>query len=250
MARRASPGNAAPALAYTLATLCSYTMDAAVYLANHGPMILSPGRKYIFVHAPKTGGTAMALALEARAMKDDIMLGDTPKALKRRHRVRDVQTRGRLWKHSTLADIDGLVPTLDGFFGFTLVRNPWDRMVSYYHWLRAQGFDHPAVALARQMDFADFACSTHVRASMRASPARYYMTGASGVEQCDLYIRLEAFEADTAPLWDHLGFGLELPLLNASEREPDYPPYYTDAARTAVAEACAEDIERFGYRFD
>ena len=44
-------------------------------------MIISPGRGYVFVHAPKTGGTAMALALEARAMADDILIGDTPKAL-------------------------------------------------------------------------------------------------------------------------------------------------------------------------
>lgn len=43
-------------------------------------MIISLGHKYIFVHAPKTGGTSMALALEGRAMKDDIMLGDTPQS--------------------------------------------------------------------------------------------------------------------------------------------------------------------------
>ncbi len=213
-------------------------------------MILSPGRKYVFVHAPKTGGTAMALALEGRAMKDDIMLGDTPKALKRRRRLKDVQTRGRLWKHSTLADIDGLVPSLDGLFAFTLVRNPWDRMVSYYHWLKNQRFDHPAVALAGQMDFAEFACAAQVRASMQASPARFYMTDAAGQERCDLYIRLEAVETDAAPLWDHLGFALELPHVNASTRDADYRSYYDDAARVAVQEACAEDIKRFCYSFD
>ena len=212
-------------------------------------MILSPGRKYVFVHAPKTGGTALALALEGRAMKDDIMLGDTPKALRRRRRLQGVETRGRLWKHSTLADIDGLVPTLDGYFAFTLVRNPWDRMVSYYHWLRDQRFDHPAVALAQQMSFTDFAQSAHVRASMRASPARHYMTDASGQERCNLYIRLEAFGTDAAPLWDHLGFELSLDWVNASARDRDFRSYYTDAARAAVAADCAEDIERFGYRF-
>ncbi|MEP2846339.1 MAG: Type II secretory pathway, pullulanase PulA, partial [Alphaproteobacteria bacterium] len=58
-------------------------------------MILSRGRRYLFIHAPKTGGTSMALALEARAMKDDIMLGDTPKAKQRRKRVSDVQAAGR-----------------------------------------------------------------------------------------------------------------------------------------------------------
>ena len=213
-------------------------------------MILSQGRRYVFVHAPKTGGTALALALESRAMKDDIMLGDTPKALKRRRKVQGAQTRGRLWKHSTLADIDGLVPTLDGLFAFTLVRNPWDRMVSYYHWLRDQSFDHPAVALAQQMVFDDFAQAPHVRASMRASPARHYMTDAAGVERCDAYIRLEAFDQDAAPLWAHLGFALDLPRANASVRGSDYRAYYSDAARTAVAEDCAEDIQRFDYQFD
>jgi len=192
----------------------------------------------------------MALALESRAMKDDIMLGDTPKAIKRRHKAQAMQARGRLWKHSTMADIDGLVPDLAGLFAFSLVRNPWDRMVSYYHWLREQRFDHPSVSLARQMAFVDFAQAGQVRASMRASPARHYMTGAGGQERCDLYIRIEELEADAQPLWDHLGFALTLPQANASEREADHRTYYNDAARTAVGEDCAEDIERFGYRFD
>ena len=73
-------------------------------------MIISPGRGYVFVHIPKTGGTALSLALEARAKKDDILIGDTPKAQRRRKRLKGAVTRGRLWKHSTLADIDGLLP--------------------------------------------------------------------------------------------------------------------------------------------
>ena len=51
-------------------------------------MIISRARNYIFVHVPKTGGTAMALALEARAAADDILIGDTPKALRRRGRLK------------------------------------------------------------------------------------------------------------------------------------------------------------------
>ena len=70
----------------------------------------------------------MALALEGRAAKDDILVGDTPKAKRRKNRQSLLQPNGRLWKHSSLSDIAGLVEPAE-FFIFTLVRNPWDRMV-------------------------------------------------------------------------------------------------------------------------
>lgn len=216
-----------------------------------GGMILSRGRGYVFVHIPKTGGTALALALEDRAMKDDILLGDTPKAKRRRRRVQGGESRGRLWKHSTLADIDGLVSLaeLEGMFAFTLVRNPWDRMVSYYHWLRDQQFRHLAVAKAQRMDFGEFATDPGILASLRATPAGSYMTRADGVEQCAAYIRLEHVEEDAAPLWDHLGFRVDLPVENVSDRARDYRGYYTDAAVEAVGLACAVDVARFSYEF-
>ncbi len=216
-------------------------------------MIISTGRKYVFVHIPKTGGTAMALALEDRAMKDDMMLGDTPKAKKRRRRLKDARTRGRLWKHSTLADIDGLLPegVLEGLFAFTLVRNPWDRMVSYYHWLRGQGFDHPAVRLASELDFPAFVTHAHTRAGMRNAPAARYMRRADGTEQCAAYIRIEAYAQDVAPLAAHLGFQPVLQAgVNPSGRDRDYRPYYDDDAAQAVSQDCREDIDRFGYHFD
>jgi hypothetical protein len=215
-------------------------------------MILSPGRSFIFIHIPKTGGTALALALEARAMADDMMLGDTPKALKRRRRLQNATANGRLWKHSTLADVQGLLPEaqMRGLFAFTLVRNPWDRAVSYYHWLQQQGFAHPAVALARQLPFNDFILHPETRRAFAAQPASAYMRRADGQEACDLNIRLEHFRSDARPLFDHLGFTLELPRANASARAADWRPYYSDAAAEALAQACAEDIARFEYSFN
>ena len=214
-------------------------------------MIISRGRRYIFVHIPKTGGTAMALALEARAKADDILIGDTPKAVKRRGRVKKLAARGRLWKHSTLADIDGVVTSdeLDDLLIFTLVRNPWDRVVSYYHWLRDQSFEHPAVSLAQRLGFDGFLRARHVQQSLQATPARHYVTGAAGNVRDAHFIRLEHLAEDLAPVEAHLGFALDIPQANASDRETDYRGYYTNETAGIVATICGEDITRFGYSF-
>ena len=193
----------------------------------------------------------MALALEGRAMKDDILIGDTPKARKRRKRVKALKADGRLWKHSTLADICGVVTPdeIAKAFTFTLVRNPWDRMVSYYHWLRVQDFEHPAVKLAQHSTFDVFLTSPMTENAVKRASYAHYMTDAAGTERCRAFIRIEHFEEDVQPLWAHLGFALELPKANASSRERDYRSYYTDSLAAYVETLCAQDISRFAYKF-
>ncbi|MGB0959767.1 MAG: sulfotransferase family 2 domain-containing protein [Halocynthiibacter sp.] len=215
-------------------------------------MIISFRHKYIFVHAPKTGGTSLSLALEARLGKEDISIGDTPKAKKRKHRLKAMSARGRLWKHSTLRDIDGVVSEqqLSEMCVVTLVRNPWDRLVSYYHWAKEQEFDHPAIGLAKALSFPQFLQHPTIQTAFEAQPAASYVTDAAGNERCDHYVRLEHLAQDLKPFEAHLGFNL-LPLAheNASQRRPDYQDYYSAADRDLVARFCHVDIDRFGYIF-
>jgi len=215
-------------------------------------MIISRQRKFIFVHVPKTGGTALALALEARAARDDILIGDTPKAKARAGRRKGVKTAGRVWKHAGLADVVGLVTLeeIEEFLTVTLVRNPWDRAVSYYHWLREQGFEHPAVGLAKTLDFNGFLNHPQTVSAFRLWPYGAYMRLPSGQEKESLFIRLENFTEDVEPFETHLGFGLSLPHANESARGRDWRPYYSDADAGLIATICGEDVARFGYRFD
>lgn len=216
-------------------------------------MILSRGRGYLFLHIPKTGGTALTLALEARAMKDDVIVSDTPKGRARAARQKGIATAGRLWKHATLADLEGMIgpDETERLFILTLVRNPWDRMVSYYHWLRVQSFDHPAVVLAKAHDFSAFLNHPHTVESVGRWPYGAYVRDGAGVERSRLMARIETLEEDLAPFEAHLGFRIApLPRANESARPRDWRGHYCDRDAAHVAAICASDIARFGYRFD
>jgi hypothetical protein len=215
-------------------------------------MIVSRGRRFVFVHVPKTGGTSLALAYEARARPDDILIGDTPKARRRRHRLAGVQTAGRLWKHSRLSDIRGLIPDadIDAARVATLVRNPWDRVASYWAWARAQDFDHPAVRAAQAQDFAGFLADPAVAASLRAHPVSAYLRDPQGRVRLDLALRLEHLPEDLPRLEALVGTPLgPLPHANRSDWGGDRQAFYTVSTRDRVADLCAEDIARFGYHF-
>lgn len=211
-------------------------------------MIISPGRGYIFVHIPKTGGTSLTLALETRAKADDILIADTPKAQRRKHRLARLDPPGRLWKHSRLADIDGMNGLPAPAFIFTLVRNPWDRVVSLYHWSSAQDFDHPMITVAKTLSFNDFLLHPGMQDALSRDTAQHYVTDRAGQLQCDAFVRLEHLDSDLAPVEDHLGFRIDVPHANRSDHAPT-AQHFTSRTRDLIAELFADDIRRFDYRF-
>jgi hypothetical protein len=142
---------------------------------------------------------------------------------------------------------------------FAVVRNPWDRAVSAYHFARQGGVPDGAnmgrAHRYRGEDFETF--DTFVRRYLAVHnvwkldgvfrPQTYY------VGRDDRYPLDHIGQFDRLPdterwLSQALGRSIQLQRSNATDRE-EYQSYYSAVTRDIVAEAYRADIERFGFTF-
>lgn len=196
-------------------------------------IILSPYRAYwnwrtpayVFVHINKTAGTSITKAL-------DIPFGHYTAQDK-------IFQLGRAgW---------------DRRESFAVVRNPWDKVVSHYHYRLITGVtglkDNP-------VSFPDW-----VRLVYRDRDPRFlnkpkffmpqvdWMKSAEGEMAVKTVMRFESLSADFNAFCQRLGLDAQLPHVKQSKRV-DFRTYYDDDSAALIAQAFAPDLEAFGYRFD
>jgi chondroitin 4-sulfotransferase 11 len=185
-------------------------------------MIVSTGHRFVFAHVPKTGGIAMRAALAPYA---DARLSHLP-------------------AHDTLADLAMRMPETSGYFKFTFVRNPWDRLVSFYAYARAVltrtlpqivDFDWMLRALDRDEEWT--------RTVHALRPQSDFTSGS------DFIGRFERLAGDFTRACAHIGIAPVLSRRNASQHLA-YSTYYDNWSRSFVAARYVGDIEAFGYRFE
>jgi hypothetical protein len=206
-------------------------------------MLISRSRKLLFVHIQKTGGTSIAAALR-RAIPDvtEILCAHDHARWAREHLGEDY----------------------DELFKFAFVRNPWERLVSWYTMITGVGKEHAAThqnglwnyVFSQSATFEEFIvkCTETIDDGLGRRSFVYnqldYLTGDDGNLIVDFVGRYENLELDFQRLTASQGLGLVvLPRLNTS-RHQHYSDYYTPLTRDIVAERFARDIAAFGYSFE
>ena len=131
------------------------------------------------------------------------------------------------------------------YFKFTFVRNPWDRLVSAYHFLRDGGLDHgprhwPSVHLSPYADFEDFVLRGLARWEIRRwyhfrPQVEYIKTHWSDELSMDYVGRMESLEHDYKVVADRLQRSPLLGRVNEGKsRRPDYRSYFSPRTRAIV----------------
>ena len=189
-------------------------------------------KKAIFVHIPKCAGVSVN-----RALFGNLAGG-----------------------HTTLEEYLHIFEPnfVNSYFKFTIVRNPWDRAVSAYFFLKKGGFNEKDrnwfdKELGSFLSFDDFVKSWLNKENIwkldHFRPQYHYMVDKREKVPLDFVGFLENLDADFSYIAKKIGIRAFLPCSNKSEHI-NYQDYYNDETKRIVGEVYSEDIKMLGYNFD
>ena len=181
---------------------------------------------FIFIHINKTAGTSIGNAI----------------GLPIKHHQTAREVIARIGKDKW-----------DKAYKFTLVRNPWDKVVSHYEYRRKRNKTDLAT---QDITFAEWVRKTYgpdkdpfyYNNPKAFQPQVEWLKDDEGHISIDFIGKFETIDADFEQIRSAIGLDAKLPHLNASKRV-SYQDYYDDETREIVARWFREDIEAFSYRF-
>ena len=204
--------------------------------------VISLKHNFLFVHIPKTAGNALQNVL--RAHSEDRVVCTMPHhdGVERFQLASDGYVLG---KHSPLREYRRELgrSRFNQLFKFTVVRNPWERLISYYFSPHRGATDwsrEAFLAFVGEVRPAQYYLSTRHRAIPWLEPAASF----------DHVVRYENLDADFEALCRLVGIPHRpLEVRNRSSRG-HYADYYDDELHSAVRNRCSWEIREFGYAFD
>ena len=200
-------------------------------------MNISDKYRCIFIHIPKAAGTSVKQTLQLGGQGHPAW-------------IYFAKNYPQKWRH---------------YLRFTIVRNPWDRVVSAFsyakmknsYWHNPETFPHPDFETLKDKSFTE-CCEmlVHQRNKLRHEawhPQYAWLLAKQGEQEIlavNKVLHFETLDKDFAELCKTLNAEFdELPEINPSKRS-HYKDYYDEHTRTLISQVYAKDIEIFGYKFD
>lgn len=208
--------------------------------------MISSGYRFIYLHAPKTGGNSIQSCLLPFS-DDAIVLGGHQDGVDRF----EIQGSVTPTKHALLTDYAAALGEQIADFKIAMsVRHPFERAVSFYfsphRWLRRNDQGPGWIAIEPEWSIEAFSTVLGKMAAMSS-----FITVGDELRMPDFLIRYETFRADFARFVSTIGVPLEnteLPHRNVSAAPLMQARTLHDSeARLLVEKRFAKDFEIFGY---
>lgn len=205
-------------------------------------MLHSRSNKLVFVHIQKTGGSSVRKILVPRLL--------------------DYEELG--FKHDLSKWHYQELPEWNDCYKFCFVRNPWDRLVSWYSMIiqnrellkqsRNKLWEY---VIAESTNFEEFVrkCTGEIHDFDGTKSFAYnqidYITDENGKILVDFVGRYENFNGDMRHIACALGIeDAVVPAHENRSKHNHYSSYYSEELKAIVADRYARDIEFFGYEFE
>lgn len=168
--------------------------------------------------------------------------------------------RNKLYQNGVYSTYNGKkITDWPGYLIFTVVRNPWSRYVSSYHYIKTLKCNKSGgVWRDKNLSFKETLYnlptleeSKHDYFHMTLPQSARMIDKQTGKFLPELVIRMENMQAGYNKLCDKLNVPRHH-VKHANKTPGDrkhYTEYYDDETRQIVAELYAKDIEYFGYKF-
>jgi hypothetical protein len=201
--------------------------------------MISLQKRFLFIHIPKTAGNSIQSALRDYSEDQLVALRKEQDGVER-FGLRN--PKYKIKKHSTLAEYRTALgeTQFDDLYKFTCIRNPWDRMVSYYFTptQKTEPWDRKKF---RKIILGALSVADYLRLDKGEGDL---------FANVDYVMRFENLADDFRTVCRALDISpTTLPRYNRSNRE-HYSKYYDDELRELVRARFAAEIERFGYTFE
>jgi hypothetical protein len=206
--------------------------------------ILSHRHRFVFIAVPKVASHSIRFALREHLGPQD----EEQVSLFVRRRIDRPPFAAQQHGHQLAREVREALGSeaWARYFSFAVVRNPWDRFVSYVAFMmRHNGaFERdPREAMRRVLAHPQNQSPVHFR------PQADFVTDETGSLIVSKICRVERLQQDFDEVCDALCLPrCTLEVRNASSHRP-YTDLYDDELRETVAARYREDIERFGNGF-
>ena len=192
--------------------------------------MISYDKKFIFVHINKTAGTSMEKALVDYGVKKLQEKGDLKFELN--------------YNQSQHFNCDEYKKYLgseyDDYFKFTVVRNPFDRVVSYYY----------GGAIQKGLNFKDWVVDRYLNENYKDYIRMYSdYTHWFDKDEINCVLKFENLDQDFIKLKETLDLNCELGKANVNKSRTHYRDYYDNKTKDIIENHFEKELNTFQYKF-